>query len=357
MYSIEKEGDNMSYIYPTIIKDTIKYKIYFLYEKQKIYLGTYPSMESAEKVVAEAEHIVSLPPGIPDLNEYHLNYKKIISLCNLRDHHHYIKNPIYLYPTYFTYYLSKDCILTFDLKELFYFSTYKIYKRGNYLYTQDSVSQQSILSRYGIPNYSVLGKDYRFKNGDPYDFRLENIEIINTYKGVSKKKKGDTTVYVAYIFFNSNLIIGHYTSELEAAIAYNKAVDVLIEANPSKTYVHNVIPFLTKTEYQAIYDRLEISPRLYFPEHNRKRVISTKKLRGISKDQNSYRAYIGYHGKQLYLGMYPTEKRAAQAYNYASFYLFGRQGYINEVSPLVYDGDGDKIVKFLDKYHILKSPS
>ena len=52
--------------------------------------------------------------------------------------------------------------------------------------------------------------------------------------------------------------------------------------------------------------------------------------------------------------MYPTEKRAAQAYNYASFYLFGRQGYINEVNPLVYDGDTQKIVHFLSKYQVLK---
>ena len=346
----------MCYIYPILINDTTKYKTYFLYEATKIYLGSYASMEAAESALNDAKELMSLPAGPPQFASYNLNYKKIVSLCNLRDHKRYIKNPIYLYSTYFTYYLSKDCILTFDLKDLLYFSTYKIYKRGNYLYTQDSVSQQSILARYGIPNHSVMNKDYVFKNNNPYDFRSDNLEIINSYKGVSKKIKNDNSIiYVAYIYVKKNLIIGHYNSEIEAAIAYNKATDILFENHLIKECHYNTIPFITKAEYQSIYDSLIVSPRIYHLDHTRKRIISQKQLRGVSKDQNSYKAHIGYHGKQLYLGMYPTEKRAAQAYNYASFYLFGRQGYINDVSPLVYDGDADKIAGFLSKYHILKT--
>lgn len=344
----------MSYIYPTVIKDVTKYKTYFLYEDHKLYLGTYPTMEHAEKVVKEAEELMQLPTGVPQFNHYSLDYKKIVSLCNLRDNKSYIKNPIYLYPTYFTYYLSKDCILTFDLKDLLYYSTYKIYKRGNYLYTQDAISQQSILSRYGIPNHSVINKDYLFKNNNPYDFRYHNIEIINGYKGVSKKLKGNTEIYVAYIYIKANLIIGHYSSEIEAAIAYNKAIDILSKHDTGKDYTHNIIPFITKSEYDAIYEKLTISPRIEHLEHTRKRVISQKQLRGVSKDQNSYKAYIGYRGKQIYLGMYPTEKRAAQAYNYASFYLFGRQGYVNDISPLIYEGDISRIAQLLEKCHILK---
>lgn len=345
----------MTYIYPTVTKDTTKYKTYFLHETNKIYLGTYSSMELAQKAINEAEELMSQPKNMPQFNTSVLDYKKIVSLCNLRDHKQYIKNPIYLHPTHFHYYLSEECVLTFDLKDLLYFSTYKIYKRGNYLYTQDSISQQSILSRYGIPNHSVLNKDYLFKNGDPYDFRRSNIEIINGYKGVSKKQKKEKILYTACIYIKTNLVIGHYESEIEAAIAYNKAIDILSKHYTVKEYTHNVIPFITKAEYKTIYDNLAISPRIYNLDHTRKRVISPKQLRGVSKDQNSFRATIGYQGKQLYLGMYPTEKRAAQAYNYASFYLFGRQGYVNDVSPLIYDGDTSKIAAFLGKYHILKN--
>ncbi len=344
----------MSYIYPSVLNEKTQYKVYFVFESNKIYLGTYPSMETAEKVLAEAKALMNAPKGPPCFEHASLNYKKIVSLCNLRDHKKYMKNPIYLYGPYFHYYLSKDCILVFDSKDLFYFSTYRIYKRGNYLYTQDSISQQNILLRFGIPNHSVMNKDYFFKNGNPYDFRSENLVVVNGYKGVKQKLKKDKAIYIAYIHTKTNLIIGHYESEMEAAIAYNKAIDLLHEQNLNHDYTPNTIPYITKTEYQAIYDRISVSPRLTNPEHGRKRVISTKRLRGISHDNNSYKVHIGYKGKQLYLGMYPTEKRAAQAYNYASIYLYGRQGYINEVTPLIDESDSIKIAKFLGKYQILK---
>ena len=344
----------MSYIYPSVTNEITKYKIYFVYEGQKIYLGVYASRKEGQRILDEAEKIMHLPAGIPSFDDYTLNYKKVVCLCNLRDNKKYIKNPIYIYSKHFHYYLSQDCILIFDLKELFYFSTYKIHKRGSYLYTQDSVSQKSILSRFGILNHSVAGKDYIFKNNNPYDFRHENLEIINTYKGVTKKQRADKISYAASIFLDKNIIIGHYSSELEAAIAYNKAVDLLQEVYPQKQFVSNYIPFLTHEEYDEIYENLVVSPRLLHMDHHRKRVISGKKYRGVTKDNNSYKVHIGYNSHQYYLGMYPTEKRAAQAYNYASFYLFGRQGYINDVSPLIDDRDTDKIVSFLTKYGILK---
>ncbi len=345
----------MSYIYPTTTNGKTQYKIHFVYESNKIYLGSYPSQELAEKVLEEARMLMKMPSGLPNFEHYTLNYKKVVSLCNLRDHNKYIKNPIYLFPTYFYYYLSKDQVLIFDSKDLFYFSTYKIYKRGNYLYTQDSISQKNILSRFKIPNHSVIGKDYYFKNNNHYDFRSENLVIINGYKGVTKKIQQDQTLYVASIHIKSNLIIGHYHSEIEAAIAYNKAGDLLNQQGILKDFSQNVFPFLTKDEYTTLYENISISPRLFHPEHRRKRVISCKPFRGISKDQASYKVHIGYQSKQIYLGMYPTEKRAAQAYNYASFYLYGMQGHINHVSPLIYESDTEKIANFLIKHQALKS--
>lgn len=345
----------MSYIYPSVLNGKTQYKLYFVFESNKIYLGTYPSIETAEKVLKEAETLMASLKGPPHFEHTLLDYKKVVSLCNFRDHKKYLKNPIYLYATYFHYYLSKDCILIFDLRDLLYFSTYKIYKRGNYLYTQDSISQKSILSRFGIHNHSVISKDYFFKNGNPYDFRFENLVVVNNYKGVKQKVKNNQFIYISYIHIKTNLILGHYESEIAAAIAYNKAIDLLRQQNRLHDYTYNTIPYITEAEYMAIYNSISLSPRLFFPEQQRKRVLSTKKLRGISKDHNSYKVHIGYQGKQLYLGMYSTEKRAAQAYNYASFYLYGRQGYINEVSPLIDDNDSVKIAKFLEKYHILKS--
>lgn len=344
----------MSYIYPSVSQGKTTFKVYFVYNNQKIYLGTYPTEEAALAILAEAEDIMQALPGTINFTPYTLNYKKVICLCNFRDHNKYIKNPIYIHQTYFHYYLTKSCILVFDNKDLLYFSTYKIYKRGNYLYTQDSISQKNILSRFGIPNHSVPGKDYIFKNNNPYDFRQSNLEIINSYKGVTKKVQNNSCIYVTSIYTDTNIVVGHYHTEAEAAIAYNKAIDLLYKQGNNKEYIYNVIPFITQDEYNKIYNTLFISPRITHLEHQRKRIISTKTLRGVTKDHASYKVHIGYNGKQYYLGMYPTEKRAAQAYNYASFYLFGMKGYINDVSPLIEDRDINKIVGFLSKYGILK---
>ncbi len=344
----------MSSIYPVTIKNETKYRVYFLYKNQKINLGTYFSLATAKSALNEAKCITKAAAGVPVFDNTTLDFKKVVCLCNLRDHHTYIKNPIYLFPTYFSYYLSKDIILLFDSKDLFYFSTYKIYRRNNYLYTQDSISQQNLLSRFGIQNHSVLGKDYYFKNQNPYDFRRENLVIINSYKGVSAKKQGDDTFYVTSIYTTNNIVVGHYKTEIEAAIAYNKAIDLLKKQGYDKQYISNDLAYLTRAEYQQIYDQLTISSRLNEPNNMRKRIISQKLYRGICKDKNSFKVHIGYQGKQLYLGMYSTEKRAAQAYNYASFYLFGRNGYINDVNPVIHDGDMEKIAKCLSKYHINK---
>ncbi|WP_069998780.1 hypothetical protein [Cellulosilyticum sp. I15G10I2] len=343
----------MSYIYPSQKNNITRYKVYFVYRSKKIYLGLYSSKEVAENALLEANQIMEQPIPLTQYTFTSIDYKKFISLCNFRDHHVYIKNPVYIYDTYFCYHLSQDIILTFDMKDLFFFSTYKISKRGRYFYTQDSITQQSILSRFGIPPHSVNGVDYRFKNGCDYDFRRENLEIINSYKGVTRREKNNQLIYIAKIFVHHNIIIGHYTSQLEAAIAYNKAIDILLENGIQRDYVKNTIPYLTLTEYTQIYDNIDISPCLKTPS-KQKRIVSLKQYRGICKDKSGFRAVIGYKGKQVYLGIYPTEKRAAQAYNLASFYLYGNSGYINDIQPLIYDHDSEKIASKLAKHHIKK---
>ncbi|MDF2593992.1 MAG: hypothetical protein K0R69_333 [Clostridia bacterium] len=345
----------MSYIYPSLKNNITRYKVYFVYQSKKIYLGLFDTSLSAENALQEAREIMEGSIDIADYTCTSIDYKKFITLCNFRDRHVYIKNPIYIHDSYFCYYLSKDIVLIFDMKDLLFFSTYKICKRGNYIYTQDSITQQSILSRFGLPPHSVCGIDYTFKNGNSYDFRRENLEIINTYKGVVHKVKNGECIYIAKIFINQNVVIGHYSSSLEAAIAYNKAVDILLKNDQGRDYIKNVIPYLTLTEYNQIYDRLDISPCITKPS-KQKRVVSEKKYRGTCKDKSGFRASIGFKGKQIYLGIYPTEKRAAQAYNFASFYLYGSSGYINPINPLIYNNDSAQIARQLGKHNIIKAP-
>ncbi len=345
----------MSYIYPNLKGDRTTYKVYFVYKKKKLYLGLFDSNEAATKALQDAHEIMCASFGTLDFPHSLIDFKKIISLCNFRDHKMYIKNPIYLMDSYFHYYLSKDIILTFDMKDLLFFSTYKINKRGNYLYTYDSISQQSLLNRFGILNHSTAGKDYVFKNGNPYDFRRDNIEVINTYKGVCKKIIDDQTFYTATIYTTQPLILGHYPSEITAAIAYNKAADFLMaQSDVQREYILNTIPFITKAEYDAIYASIKLSPRLKTPSATRKRAIAGNTYRGVSQTKSGFRANIGYNRKQIHLGIYPTEKRAAQAYNFASFYLFGQNGHINDVTPLVHNSDAAKVASHLEKHNLTK---
>lgn len=174
----------MSYIYPLLQNNTTRYKVYFLCQSKKIYLGLYTTLADAEATLLEAKRLIQESLDIAYANYKFIDYKKYISLCNFRDRKVYIKNPIYIYDNYFNYYLSSDIILTFDIKDLLFFSTTKISKRGNYIYAQDTITQQSILSRFGIPPHSVYGIGYKHKNGDRYDFRRHNLEIISSYKGV-----------------------------------------------------------------------------------------------------------------------------------------------------------------------------
>lgn len=60
-------------------------------------------------------------------------------------------------------------------------------RRGNHYFVSDYGMQLTLTSRYGIKNYAVPGRDYCFRNGDPTDFRRENLQIHNIYHGVRKQ--------------------------------------------------------------------------------------------------------------------------------------------------------------------------
>ncbi len=349
------EVNPLKYIYTLNKKNGTEYRLYYKYKNKRIYLGSYKTYEFADRAFLEAQQLIMTKVSVDSFSDLNLSlpFHKAVSLINFRDNGVYFKNPIYICGDYFKYYYSKEIVFLFDNKDLFFFSTNKIAVRGNYIYTQDGITQKNILHRFDIPSYSVCGKDYRFKNDNPYDFRKDNLEIINRYIGVTYAIKNGQPVYVAKIFVNRPVVVGHYHSEVEAAVAYNKAAD-LLSAKSKTEYERNEIPYLTKAEYNALYESITVSSYLTSPSVNR-RFSSAKKYRGICRDKNGYRASIGYKGKQIYLGIYPTEERAAQAYNFACFYLYHNNGYINDVTPLIYSKDEPYIVKHLKKYNVIKA--
>ena len=132
-------------------------------------------------------------------------------------------------------------------------------KRGGHPFVADYGMQISVLSRYGIRPFAVEGRDYLFKNQDPYDLRYANVICKNPYHGVRIVTKNGIPVYRTLIHVNGDTIVGTYKTALEAAVAYNKAVDLLKKQGVNKNFNINYIEGLRSSEYARIYADTAVS--------------------------------------------------------------------------------------------------
>lgn len=252
-------------VYQAIKKDgTIYYRSNITYQNKHISLGSFPMEEEASAAYLEASALITSAIKLEGLCDFitYLSFEKAVSLINFRDNHIYISNPIYLRKNYFSYYLSEDEELKFDIDDLFYYSSHKILRRKGHLYVNDYGMQVTIFSRYGIRNHSVCNRDYYFANGDENDFRYSNIIIVNPYYGVFRFQTPTGTYrYRVKLHINGNFTIGVYSTEIKAAIAYNKAVDLAKSYGIEKNYPENYIPDLSPKDYADIYIKLKISQK------------------------------------------------------------------------------------------------
>lgn len=244
------------------------YRASITHNRKHISLGSYSSPEFGSCAYTEAKSVLDNPTA--SVSDYQstmqLSFAKFVSLVNLRCNGIYIKTPIFLYPDYFLYYLNPELVLKFDRDDLFFYSSHTIQQRGGYRFVCHYGSQYGILSRYGIRQFAVAGRDYIFVNGDDTDYRYQNIKILNHYMGVTIHRKNGRTCYQAAIHIHGNYIIGRYPTEIQAAIAYNKAADSLRQNGKSKHFIKNYIPELSPEEYHQIYKDVKISDRLYSSE-------------------------------------------------------------------------------------------
>lgn len=253
-------------VYQNYRKDgTLYYRSSITFHGRHISLGSYSSEQEASQAYKQAD--ILLHDNSISLDEYKGNhilpFSKWVVLLNFRDNGMYIKTPIYLRKHFFYYYFDCEDFLTFDIDDLFYYSTRTITRRGGHLFVADYGMQVNILSRYGIKNYAVKDRDYRFINGNTKDLRYANIEIINRFHGVTRKEKDGKIFYETKIHWNGNLTVGRYDNEIEAAIAYNKAASVLLTKGYEKNYPVNYIEELTKEEYRNILKNITVSKNIY----------------------------------------------------------------------------------------------
>ncbi|GMQ56352.1 hypothetical protein AN1V17_07450 [Vallitalea sediminicola] len=240
---------------------TIYYRSSITHQNKHISLGSFPTELSAHKAYLEAWNLINGKMDIYDYTDSNLlTYHKFIVLINFRDNKYYVKNPIYLHKYYFSYFLDQSTELIFDVDDLFYYSNHKIFKKNGYLFVNDYGMQINILSRYGIKNFAVNQKDYYFKDSDSNNLRYHNIIVINKYYGVEKIIKNDKVTYLSKIHINGYTKIGTFKTDIEAAIAYNKAVDFIIANNiSSKNYSKNYISEInSKEDYLELYDSIRL---------------------------------------------------------------------------------------------------
>ena len=121
-------------------------------------------------------------------------------------------------------------------------------RRNGHLFVSDYGMQINILSRYGIKNYAVAGRDYYFANEDPTDFRYSNIIVVNRYYGVTKITSSRGETYKVQIHINGNYIVGTYQNEEKAAIA-------------CKNFQTNYLEHYSPREYAEVYSQIKVSEK------------------------------------------------------------------------------------------------
>ena len=250
-------------VYTAKRKDgTEYYRASLTYRNKHISLGSYDNPRQAHQAYVLAGSL--LEDSSVSLNNYTeesvLSFAKWVSLLNFRDNAIYFATPIYIRPRFFYYFFSLSDFFIFDLEDLFYYSSHKISRRGGHYFVADYGMQVNIMNRYGIKNYAVEGRDYRFINGNDQDLRYENIEILNRYNGVTVVTQNGVTRYQTKIHVRGNLTVGTYDSETEAAIAYNKAADQLKKAGINKAYTPNYVEGMSPAAYADLYNAVKISP-------------------------------------------------------------------------------------------------
>lgn len=251
-------------VYAATKKDgTVYYRSSFTWKNKHISLGSYPTELQAGRAYTEASRLIKSHKGIEDYKDVSaLSFEKWVILVNMRDNDMYFATPIYLHPKYFSYYLSRNEELKFSSDDLFYYASHKIMRRGRHLFVADYGMQVSIVNRYGIKSHAVEGKDYIHKNGDSLDFRYENIEVTNAYHGVTFTTHYRKLKYQAKIHIHGDYIVGYYDSAVDAAIAYNKAIDILHRNGVKKDFKVNYIEDISAKEYADIYSIVDVSKKI-----------------------------------------------------------------------------------------------
>ena len=140
-----------------------------------------------------------------------------------------------------------------------------------------------------------------------------NMQTSSTFKGVFYDKKKSKYTGRITIEKGKTLYLGHYVLETDVAFYYNQ---------------HAIQYF---GEYAVLNELpIDYTPAKPFGPDTHKTMTSSK-YRGVSrrKTDGKYRAYIVKDWKQISLGIFDTERIAAEMYNAAAIEIHGEKAKLN----------------------------
>ncbi|MNL91081.1 hypothetical protein D3C81_08090 [compost metagenome] len=194
-----------------------------------------------------------------------------------------------------------------------------IVKFESYTQTLSSYMYSQINDNWGK---LLRGFKLEFKNGNHFDYSRENLLYTRIYKsstktlGVSKTNNGNYASKVAYN--NKVYHLGTFSSEVEAAIAYNKVLDLLGVKNVEKNVVD-----IPKHDYDRIYKTIRFGTKLKPDEEKVQSIYDNIPIE--YKKGKGWKLYSIFGGKKITLGVYNSEYMAKIAYKEFNEYLHKRE--------------------------------
>jgi hypothetical protein len=227
--------------------------------------------------------------------------------------------------------LTQGAVAIVDDDDYEFLMNWKWNFNGGYARTLDKVSKQrKILNMHRVLLDANEGEIVDHVNRNKLDNRRNNLRIsdcvgnarnrskymidaLSDYKGVSyDKKRGKYHSYIT-VEKGKRVHLGHYTLEKDAAYYYNEYA-------------------LKYFGEFAVLNHLGLgyNPTEPFSPGAHKNKTSSKYI-GVSrrKSDGKYKAYIVTNSKQIHLGIFTTERVAAEMYNTAALEFHGEKAKLN----------------------------